>query len=704
MSTAGPVDPPSQAATSSFVGGGFAPPGAAAPPPESVDPQLIQQTKNEIRVLIQEIHQLSRATIPVEQFYEEFLRRVVSALAAQGGSIWTRTDNGELEAQYQINLPADSLDENEGRQGRHLALLKNVLASGQATLVPPKSGSPDNEDAGNPSDYLLVLATLEVDQQIVGVIEIFQRPGGGPTTQRGYLRFLVQMSALAGEFLKNRRLRHLGDRQALWENLERFIREVHRRLDSQSTAYSVVNESRRLIQCDRVSLTLANGRRHRVAAISGLDTIDRRAEEVQLLGRLATVVAAAGQPLLYAGRAEDIPPQIERHLDAYLDRSHATLLYIVPLHLPEDEEVSPRRDSRRTRPIAALVVEQLSDHRMQEGMIERAETVAVHSASALANAMEHESLFLLPLWRALGKARWIVQARTLPKTLFVAAALVAVAMAMWIVPADFDLAAQGKLQPSVRRDMFAHMDGVVIEVPVKHEQLVEPGQILARLSNNRLDVEISNLIGRQRTTRERILSIQRAQLDGRQLGFEEQNRLAGELLELRQVAENLDRELALLRRKEERLIVRSEMRGQVVTWDIGGTLLGRPVQTGQLLMTIVDLRGDWELELRVPERRVGHVSQAAAESREGLKVTFMLASHPDRQFTGRVVEIHRSAEVQAEQGNTVLMKVAFDKDQLPELRSEISVTASIDCGRRPIGYVLFHELMETVQSKVLFWL
>jgi multidrug resistance efflux pump len=704
MSTAGPVDPHSQAANSSFVGGGFALPGAPTNVSEGIDPQLIQQTKNEIRVLVQEINQLSRAAIPVEQFYEEFLRRVVSALAAQGGAIWTAAENGDLEMQYQINDPAGSPEDAAALQRPHEALLKNVLASKQATLVPPKSGSRDAESAGNPSDFLLVLATIEVDQQAVGVIEVFQRPGGGPTTQRGYLRFLVQMSSLAGEFLKNRRLRHLGDRQALWENLERFIREVHGQLDSHATAYSVVNESRRLIQCDRVSLTLAQGRHHRVAAMSGLDAIDRRAEEAKLLGRLATVVAAAGRPLLYAGRVEDIPPQIERHLDAYLDHSQATLLYIVPLHRAEEKQTSPERDSPGSPPIAALVVEQFSNHHPQDGMIERTETVAAHSASALTNALEHESLFLLPVWRALGKARWIVQARMLPKTLLVAAALLALLTAMFVLPADLEIAAQGKLQPAVRREMFAHLDGVVVDVPVRHEQVVEPGQVLARLSNNHLDVEISNLVGRQRTTQERILSIQRAQLDGRQLSFEQQNQLAGELLELRQVAENLDRELALLRQKERRLVVRSEMRGQVVTWDIAGRLLGRPVQTGQLLMTVVDLQGDWELEVYVPERRVGHVSQATADFPGGLPVTFFLASHPDRQFSGRVVEMHRTTEVRGEEGNTVKLRVAIEKEQLPELRSETTVTARIHCGRRSIGYVLFHELIETVQSNVLFWL
>ena len=36
--------------------------------------------------------------------------------------------------------------------------------------------------------------------------------------------------------------------------------------------------------------------------------------------------------------------------------------------------------------------------------------------------MEHENLFLMPVWRTLGKARILFHARTLPKTLAVAAA------------------------------------------------------------------------------------------------------------------------------------------------------------------------------------------------------------------------------------------------------------------------------------------
>jgi chorismate-pyruvate lyase len=68
-----------------------------------------------------------------------------------------------------------------------------------------------------------------------------------------------------------------------------------------------------------------------------------------------------------------------------------------------------------------------------------------------------------------------------------------------------------------------------------------------------------------------------------------------------------------------------------------------------------------------------------------------------------VVEIERRAETQGDEGNVVLVRVAIDKTQLPELHSETTVTAKLHCGERPLGYVLFQDAIEAVQSKVLFW-
>ena len=74
--------------------------------------------------------------------------------------------------------------------------------------------------------------------------------------ERGYLRFVMQMCDLAEDFLKTRQLRLYTDRQAIWSQLEQFTRLAHSSLEPRATAYTLANEGRRLIECDRVSLAI----------------------------------------------------------------------------------------------------------------------------------------------------------------------------------------------------------------------------------------------------------------------------------------------------------------------------------------------------------------------------------------------------------------------------------------------------------------
>ena len=67
------------------------------------------------------------------------------------------------------------------------------------------------------------------------------------------------------------------------------------------------------------------------------------------------------------------------------------------------------------------------------------------------------------------------------------------------------------------------------------------------------------------------------------------------------------------------------------------------------------------------------------------------------EFEGHVIEIQKTAEDRGLIGNAVKVRVAVNKDQLPELRSGAGASARIHCGRHAIGYVWFRELIETVQ-------
>ncbi|MBN2292061.1 MAG: hemolysin D, partial [Pirellulales bacterium] len=262
---------------------------------QSLNPELIEQTKQQIRTLVNEIAQLSKSDISPEEFYGEFLTRVVSALAAVGGIVWAMDDEGRLGLRYQINLQKSGLRDNEEGQRQHGQLLSRVMTGGEPVLVPPHSGiGEDDSEVANPTDYLLVLGPLKTDLETMGVVEIFQRPEAGISTQKGYLRFLMQMCDLACDFLKSRQLRHFSDRQTLWSQLEDFTCLVHASLDPRQTAYMIANEGRRLIECDRVSVAIRHGRKCRIEAVSGQDLFDKRSNTVRLLGELATKVVETG--------------------------------------------------------------------------------------------------------------------------------------------------------------------------------------------------------------------------------------------------------------------------------------------------------------------------------------------------------------------------------------------------------------------------
>jgi hypothetical protein len=179
----------------------------------------------------------------------------------------------------------------------------------------------------------------------------------------------------------------------------------------------------------------------------------------------------------------------------------------------------------------------------------------------------------------------------------------------------------------------------------------------------------------------------------------------GEVNKLRQEIISIGNELDLRLYQQTFLQVRSPAAGRVINWQARQNLLRRPVRQGQHLMTIVDPNTEWQLELRLPERRIAHLLRAMRDRDDALRVTFGLISHPGQEFEGKLLYVDHQLDVHADDGNTALVRVGFDNLAIPKelLRAGTRVTAKVHCGTRPIGYVYFHELIETVQSKWIMW-
>jgi biotin carboxyl carrier protein len=361
-----------------------------------------------------------------------------------------------------------------------------------------------------------------------------------------------------------------------------------------------------------------------------------------------------------------------------------------------------------------------------------------HSATALTNAQSHEGLFLLPLWRVIGKSRVLVTARNLPKTILASIFLAGITTALCLVPYDFTVVADGKLLPETRRNVFAALDGMIEDVPVEEGQTVKAGETVARQRSLDLQKEIVSLNGQFDDNEEQIRAQERKRLslEDSRAPDADYIEVTSELSRLAKVQDNLIKQQQIVAEKQKKLEITSPIPGKVVTWKVQDLIKGRPVRTGQRLMEIADPTKDWELRIDVPEAKMGHVVRHLKALREDdpdarLKVTFMLATHPDSDdhLTGYISSASPSAEVTGESGNTVRMTVSFPQDELlklvdlpessspavtgvaaeeaiGELKKNLKVGADvkvkIHCGRAAIGYVWFHEVWEFIQSRILF--
>ncbi|MAT69524.1 MAG: hypothetical protein CMJ58_08365 [Planctomycetaceae bacterium] len=686
------------------------------------DDEAIRRAKQEIQTLVAEVDALAKREVEPAEFYEGLLNNSIAALAAPGGVVWTIEEGAGFRLQYQVNLQQTGLARDPAAQMQHARLLAQIAEKGEPSLTPPHSGvggAGDDRDqvAANPTDFLLVVAPILTDEGVNGLVEIFQRTGARPTAQKGYLRFLVQICEIAGEYLKTRRLRHFVSKQSLWEQLESFTSLVHERLDSRETAYTIANEGRRLIGCDRVTVVLRKGSSYVVEAISGQDTFDKRSNVVRLLRNLSRVVGRSGEDLWYTGDTSDLAPQVEKAVNAYVDESHTKQLAVLPLREIEPGEEEEDTKKRRENILGVLVIEQLVDGQQPEGLMQRVDVVRRHSGTALTNAAFHESLFLMPLWRTIGKSRALVAARNLPKTIAAAIAITAAVAALWLVPYDFTVTADAKLLPEVRSNVFAELDGLITSVKKTHGEHVAAGEVLAEQRSTMLDEQQAALNKELNTTLTDLNSVKSLLRRGgarSQQPSEIASRTA-EKERLEKQLEGINRQIALHEEIRKKLLIRSPIDGEVVTWRVKQLIEGRTVRTGNRLMEVADPTHGWELEAYVPEAKMGHVITQLDELRQTdpeaqLRVTFILATHPAEKLEGRVVKIHSNAEVEGEEGNTVRMDVAFDQDQLKKLVADpardlkfgADVKVKVHCGRAAIGYVWFHELWEFIQSRILF--
>jgi multidrug efflux pump subunit AcrA (membrane-fusion protein) len=392
---------------------------------------------------------------------------------------------------------------------------------------------------------------------------------------------------------------------------------------------------------------------------------------------------------------------LEAAVRAYVDESHARTLGVLPLRAPGWRTgQGPHGEA-----LGALVVERFDAAADSAADRQRADLVQRHGVLALRHALWRQALPLSPLLLWWVEGSWFARVRRRP--LAALSLLAGALLAAWLTlkPADFYIEARGQLQPKVRLDVFAPSDGVVHKVRVAHADRVSAGQVLVELRRSELDLEFARVLGEMQTTRAQLDSVAASRLRTERASAEsraEYEQLTAKEEELKKLLETLAAQYDILAEQRAQLTVGSPMDGQVLTWNVMRSLDGRPVRRGQVLMTVVAPDGPWVLELEVPDDQIGHVLAAQRQLGPRLDVSFILATDPAATQPGAIEQV--AMEVRAEAGReaSVLTTVAVDRDRIGRPRPGATATAKIHCGRRALGYVWFHDVIEALRSWWLF--
>lgn len=490
------------------------------------------------------------------------------------------------------------------------------------------------------------------------------------------LRTMVRLHADAE---RRRRIGELNEQLQKQNQLLNMISQLHTAQTIDEVCTVLATDGAPLMGIDRVSVLVPNGpRRLRLAAATGVGDPRDRSNATAVLRRLGETCVEEHKSVPWTESA-DGPARddaVDRLVRDCFAQSGSSVLRVAMLGSDPD---------------GVMVLEQFDQEVPATDLVPG---LAMQAATALKNVN-----------RLSGGGVWgRLKSAASGRGRIIALSVVVALTILGFIPADFVVSAYGTLEPTEQHQIFAPENGTVALVQVDEASRIDADAVLVSMTNPELEVEREKIQGELDATQSELVAVSasrssRARTPGGLSG-------AAQAEILRARIESLTRQLKLVDRQLSDLEVRTPIGGRVFHRNLAQSLSGRPVRKGQFLMQVVDPDSPWELDLRVPDSVVRHVMQARNDGNAPLKVTFILRSAPGKTYQATLGWMSSETETDETGQLSTRARVSLDEkvfsgDQ-PDLRPGSGVVSRIYCGKRPLGYVWFHEVVDFIQRRVLF--
>jgi len=422
----------------------------------------------------------------------------------------------------------------------------------------------------------------------------------------------------------------------------------------------VVNRLAEGLPCRHAMLALSRPNAAlQIDSVSGTSVFEPRANLMAAAREALRECVAAGQLQSHPVAEGDGAAPLLAHnaLGDYAAESQAQAVLVLPL-------------VHQGRTLAALLLD--FDRPLDEATRGFAATLALALAPALALQLQ-ASRGLRAHAGEQASAAWQLLVGPRHPGLKLGAMVAAVALvASAVVDVDFRVRAPATVEGRVQRAAVAPFDGFIAQSSVRAGDLVHAGDVLARLDDRDLQLELNKALADAELSERRL---REAMAHGDPVAVRIAQAEAG------QAAAGL----GLARERLARVVVTAPFDGRVVKGDLSQQL-GAPVEQGRVLFEVAPLDA-WRVLLKVDERDI-------IQLREGQSGELLLAGLAGQRFALRVNKV--SPVALAEDGHNSFRVEAQVQGLSPQLAARIQPgmegAGKVLVGEHSLLWIAFHRL------------
>jgi multidrug resistance efflux pump len=454
--------------------------------------------------------------------------------------------------------------------------------------------------------------------------------------------------------------------QSASPNFIPMLEQVLRTEPLQAAVLAVSNQLAELLNCERVVVGLVQGKRIRVKGVSHGSEFDSRTGLIQQIEETMEAARESADLMLW-------PPQQatdtaeKTALEVLWDSNGQRPVCVLPL-------------MGRQGPIGAVFCE-----RSQGAAFTAADQDALLLASRLLGPLlerlQQQSRSLLrPQLQALGRSvDRLIKPGHRGLKMAVGGALIAL-LVLVFGEGGYRVSSTASVEGLVQRAVVAPFDGYIAEAYVRAGDTVQAGDIIARLDNRELLLELQKSASEE----ERLNNEYRralADLDRSEGGIV-QARLA-----------QVQAQSTLLQQKLTRVELTAPLAGMIISGDLSRSL-GAPVERGQVLFEVAPL-AEYRLVLAVSEQEISHVAVGQTGS-------LSLTALPHQRWSFVIQQV--SPVFQDEDGQVSYRTEARIEKGGPALRPGMEGVGKIEVGRHSFGWILFHKVFDWIRLQMWLWL